>query len=123
MLMIDRLESWTNESATASVVFDDTHMAVSQGRVLAAALVESIAQTAAGMEGMRRRAESPTAGAASPGMLCGVSHFAVKQRPATGERLDISVQVQKRLGPMLLIDGCISVSGDVVASGSLSLKE
>ncbi len=123
MLMIDLLESLTNEGATASVMFDDTHMAVSHGQVLEAALVECIAQTAAAMEGMRHRTDTPAADRETPGMLCSVTRFAVYRRPDAGEHLDITVQVQKRLGSMLLIDGRVSAAGEPVASGSLTLKE
>jgi predicted hotdog family 3-hydroxylacyl-ACP dehydratase len=124
MRMIDALVEWSDGSASGVVVFEEGHMAVHDGLVTEAALVECIAQTVAAMEGAKRAASGPPAGNAAekPGMLCGVSDFVVARRPRAGEQLEIRVQVQKRLGPMLLADGQVLCNGHVAASGSLKLS-
>jgi predicted hotdog family 3-hydroxylacyl-ACP dehydratase len=124
MRMIDALTEWSDDSASGVVVFDGNHMAVHDGLVVESALVECIAQTVAAMEGAKRVAcESPRGPAGEQvGMLCGVSDFAVVRRPRAGDRLEIRVQVRKRLGPMLLADGQVLCNGHIAAAGSLKLS-
>ncbi|MEI6148001.1 MAG: hypothetical protein WCS01_02815 [bacterium] len=124
MRLIDALVEWNDHSARSVVVFAGDHMAVRDGFVTEPALVECIAQTVAAMEGARKAAGVAPGGTSGQqvGMLCGISDFAVVRRPKSGERLEVSVQVQKRLGPMLLADGQVLCDGQVVASGSLKLS-
>ena len=124
MRMIDTLVAWNDDAARSAVVFDGNHMAVDDGLVTESALVECIAQTVAAMEGARKAACGRLGGTPETevGMLCGVSDFAIIRRPKAGERFEVSVQVRKRLGPMLLADGEIVCDGHVVASGSLKLS-
>jgi predicted hotdog family 3-hydroxylacyl-ACP dehydratase len=121
MRMLDVLVDWNEESAKGEVVFGAGHLAIDNGLVREAALVECMAQTVAAMEGAKTAAGGGPGGT-QVGMLCGVSDFVVMRRPAAGERLEIGVRVQKRLGPMLLVDGQIVCDGRVVASGSLKLS-
>ena len=124
MRMIDALMEWSDNSARGAIVFDAKHMAVHDGLVTESALVECIAQTVAAMEGAKKAACGTTGGTVGEqvGMLCGVSDFVVVRRPKAGEQLEVRVQVHKRLGPMLLVDGQVLHNGDVVASGSLKLS-
>jgi len=124
MRMIDALTEWSDDSARGVVVFDENHMAVHDGLVVESALVECIAQTVAAMEGAKRAACENPGGPAGEhvGMLCGVSDFSVVRRPRAGDRLEVRVQVRKRLGPMLLADGQVLCDGLVAAEGSLKLS-
>ena len=119
MRLIDTLDAWSEEAAQASVVFDPAHLAVDDGRVTEAALVECLAQTVAAMEGARAAAAG-TGG--QLGMLCGVADFTVLRRPRAGERLEIRVRAEKRLGTMLLAAGEVWCNGSVAASGALKLS-
>ena len=124
MRMIDTLVEWSDDAAAAVVVFDGNHMAVQDGRVAEAALVECMAQTVAALEGAKTaaRGNPGETAAAQVGMLCGVSDLSVVRRPNAGERLDVEVHVRKRLGPMALVDGRILCDGLVAAAGSLKLS-
>lgn len=119
MRLIDTLETWSEAGAQASVVFDATHLAVDSGRVTEAALVECLAQTVAAMEGARAAAAG-TGG--QLGMLCGVADFTVLRRPCAGERLEVRVRAEKRLGSMLLAAGEVWCNGSLAASGALKLS-
>ena len=125
MRMIDSLEEWSDDCATAFVVFDENHMATRDGLVVEPALVECVAQTVAAMEGVRNTdsAKPVDPAAERMSMLCGVSDFTIHHRPTAGKRLEVTVQTQKRLGKMLLAEGRILCEGQIMASGLLKLVE
>jgi predicted hotdog family 3-hydroxylacyl-ACP dehydratase len=116
MRMIDRLVDAGPGTACAEAVLGDGHFGVAGGRVLEAALVECVAQTAAA-----QKALGAGGAPAAPGLLAGVSAFRVFRRPAAGERLTIRTKDEKRLGPMSLVAGDVFVGGERVAAGQLKL--
>ena len=94
---------------------------MADGTVLAAALVECVAQTAAAALGQRAKPGGAARGAANQGMLVAVTDFQI-QAPAPVEKpLTIAIRDLKRLGPLLLIAGQISCDDQVIASGVLTL--
>ena len=115
MLMIDRLVDAGPGTAVAEATLGDGCLGVSAGRVLEAALVECVAQTAAAGKAVAG------AGPAAPGLLAGVSDFRVFRRPAAGERLTIRIREDRQLGPLTLVSGEVLAGGERVAAGRLKL--
>ncbi len=125
MRMIDELIDFDIEksSGRARVRFGREHFAVSEGRILEAALVESMAQTLAAMQGYLARTTEADEGEDGPplGMLTGVSNFTIYRRPQPGEELIITLTELKKLGRMRLVAGEIRNDGEIVAEGELKL--
>ena len=117
MLMIDRLVDAGPGTAVAEATLGDGCLGVSAGRVLEAALVECVAQTAAAGKAVA----AAGAGPAAPGLLAGVSDFRVFRRPAAGERLTIRIREDRQLGPLTLVSGEVLAGGERVAAGRLKL--
>ena len=110
----------TDNTATATACFTAEHFAVENGEVAETALVECVAQTVAAALGQRQRG-SGQASAVNNGMLAAVSNFKILARPPLNQTLTIAIRELKRLGPMLMISGTISCSGQTIAAGELSL--
>jgi predicted hotdog family 3-hydroxylacyl-ACP dehydratase len=120
MRFVETLTECTDTTARATTSFTTEHFAVADGAVIETALVECVAQTVAAALGHRTCAGGRT-GAANNGMLAAVSNFKIHSPPPLDTILTIEVRELKRLGPMLLISGTIFSTGQLIASGELSL--
>lgn len=125
MRMIDELIEIEDDTGRARVRFGRDHLGVAGGRVMAAALVECMAQTMAAMQGYIDRNAEPNNDVDEEdpglGMLTGVSNFEVHFQPEADAELIISVTERKKLGRMHLIAGEIRCDGRIVAEGELKL--
>jgi predicted hotdog family 3-hydroxylacyl-ACP dehydratase len=117
MRLIDFLVEADAVSARAEATLPEGHLAVADGRVLEAGLVEMMAQTVAAMKAFGVGAGD----AGAPGMLAGVAGFRVFQRPPAGRLLEIEVREEKQLGPMSLVSGRIICEGVTAAEGQIKL--
>ena len=122
MRWVEALLDCTDTTASATACFDAGHFAVAEGKVLETALVECVAQTVAAAMGHRARAKEEPDSIGESGMLVSVSGFRVLSTPPVGKSLHIEVQEIKRFGPMLLVSGCVSCDGQLIASGELTLR-
>jgi predicted hotdog family 3-hydroxylacyl-ACP dehydratase len=120
MRWLDDLVECTETAAVAVVRLTEGHFALADGKLLESALVECAAQTVAAALGKRRQLAA-VGGPPPQGMLAAISNFRLLRRPVTGAVLRITVREIKRLGPMLLVAASIAESGEVIASGELSL--
>jgi len=140
----------TDSTASAIACFDEEHFAVAGGKVMALALVECVAQTAAAAQGARAweaqvtesefdqkmkgkdadkvsdkvelLGQAPTRSLTDQGgMLAAISNFRIEECPGPGTRFQIEVYELKRFGPMLLVSAIVSSNGKVLASGELTL--
>jgi predicted hotdog family 3-hydroxylacyl-ACP dehydratase len=121
MRWLQALTDCTADTATATACFEENDFAVADGKVLETALVECVAQTVAAALGHRAQTCGGKPGPAPHGMLVAASNFKVRTQPTAGQTLQIQVRETRRLGPMLLVTGTISVDGQVIATGDLSL--
>lgn len=120
MRWVDALVDCTETTAVATVHIDEDHFALRDGALLETSLVECVAQTVAAAFGQRMRA-SGQPGAANQGMLIGVTSFKIVAAPRAGQTLTIETREVKRLGPMLLVAATITIAGQPIAGGELSL--
>ena len=118
---IDALTACTDTSASATARFGTGHFAVADGTVLAAALVECVAQTAAAALGQRAKNRGAASGAANHGMLVSVTDFQIHSHAPVEKALTIAIRDLKRFGPLLMIAGQISCEDQVIAAGVLTL--
>lgn len=121
MCWLQALTDCTADTATATARFAENDFAVADGKVMETALVECVAQTVAAALGHRAQTGGGKPGPTAHGMLVAASNFKVITRPAAGQTLLIQVRETRRLGPMLLVTGTISIDGRVMATGDLSL--
>ncbi len=122
MRFIDALAECTDTTALATVCFQAGSLAVADGFVLEATLVECVAQTVAAALGQRALTHGKSGFAvAATGMLVAVSKFKIHTRPAAGKTLRIEIRELKRLDLMLRVVGEISCEGQTIAAGELTL--
>ncbi len=122
MLWIRELTRCAETEAAGTAVFDDTSMAVADGVVIEAALVECVAQTVAAAQGRRARTSGqPPREGQPPGMLVSVKDFVVRDVARPGETLLIETRETRRFGPMMQIVGTVSCAGRVIAEMELTL--
>lgn len=76
-------------------------------------LVEGLAQTSTLLE------PEDAAEAEGVGMLVGIRRFTIRRQPRVGERVLFSVELIRRLGPFLLVNGRASSKGELLAEGEL----
>lgn len=88
---------------------------VQDGRMWVGGLVEGLAQTSTLLERPRVDGES----ADGVGMLVGIRHFVVARRPRVGERVLFRVELVRRLGPFLLVNGRALCGDELLAEGEL----
>jgi 3-hydroxymyristoyl/3-hydroxydecanoyl-(acyl carrier protein) dehydratase len=116
LVMIDRLVDACPESARAQKTFFPDSYGADGDSVCDAALVECLAQTVAAAQGeTTRRLGLPP----ERGMLVGVSGFRFHRQARLGEPLELSIEIVKRLGAMILVNGRIAQNGNAVADGTL----
>lgn len=114
ILCVDELlESGAEVAACALTVREGPH--VQAGSLWEGALVEGIAQTSTLLEDPA----AVGAPAAGVGMLVGVRRFVVDRLPRIGERVVFRVQLVRRLGPFLLVDGRATSGDECLAKGEL----
>ena len=118
MVMLDALVRSGGDAAVATKTFAPDSYGVHEGRVLESALVECLAQTVAALHGQRARQDGrPPA----MGMLVGVSDFVFHRPGQCGSPLTLSVEVTRRLGPLVLALGRVEQNGELVAEGYVKL--
>ncbi len=82
------------------------------GALWEGALVEGLAQSAAGIHASAGGSELP--------LLTGLRDLEVLRTPRVGERVTYQVSVARRLGPLVIIAGAARVGDEVVARGELT---
>jgi len=120
MRWIDALTECNEKSGRATAIFTAEHFAIADKTVLASALVECVAQTAAAILGQQAQHNGKN-GAAINGMLVAVSNFKMLSRPPLEKTLQIEVRERKQLGPLRMVSGTISCNGQTIATGELTL--
>jgi predicted hotdog family 3-hydroxylacyl-ACP dehydratase len=116
MVMIDRLISCGDDTATAAKTFEPGGYGTEGDRVPAPALIECLAQTMAAMQGRRARESGR---AAQFGMLVGVSGFVFHRPARCGRELTLRVKLETSLAPFLLASGEVREEDRLVAEGAL----
>lgn len=116
MIMIDELVSCEHDSAVAIKCFDDNGFGISGGIVLEPLLIEAMAQTVAAMEGEGRRQKGAEP---SQGMLVGINDFEFVSSAKTGQKLEITVNIDKVLGQFRIASGTIRQCGQLIAKGEM----
>lgn len=79
-------------------------------------LAEAIAQAALLLQGQE-------AERGRRGFLAGISGLEIARPPAAGETLDVDVRLAARFGAVLRFDGVVSSGAEVLARGSVLVRE
>ncbi|MHC5054335.1 MAG: hypothetical protein ACYTKD_06420 [Planctomycetota bacterium] len=116
IVMVDALIEASDDGGVGAKTFREGDYGLDGEKVMETALVESIAQTAAAVQGERFRREG---GGPKVGFLVTVSGFRFLSEAVRGEKLLMTVRVLRRLGRMALVAGSASCDGRTVAEGEL----
>ena len=117
MLMIDELLRSDERSAEARVCFKGKELATNRGEVLEWALIESLAQTVAALQGsIAQKLGSPP----GRGMLTGVRDFRFHGLADADALLELSVEIERRLDPFALVRGRVRQGERLIAEGGLN---
>ena len=116
MLMLDSILEVSTGRLLAEKVFQPDDYGVSEGHVLVGALIETMAQAVAAMQGL---AAASRGGLAPNGMLVGVEELTVLTPVKLGRPLEILVEITRQLRPFIMADGSISQDGSLIAKGCL----
>jgi 3-hydroxyacyl-[acyl-carrier-protein] dehydratase len=116
ILMLDSILESSTDRLLAQKVFQPDDYGVSEGRVLAGALIEAMAQAVAAIQGLAAasRGDLPP-----KGMLVGVEGLTVLVPVNLGRRLGILVEITRQLPPFIIADGAIFQDGTKIAKGCL----
>ncbi len=116
MLMLDSLLQVESSRATAEKTFRPGEYGLDGDRVLAGALIECLAQAVAVVQGfVDVKGDRPP----GQGMLVGIEDFQVLAPATAGCRLEIAVEIARRLGPFCMAEGTVSQEGAIIAKGTL----
>lgn len=125
-LWIDRVEELEPGVRCVAVKFVDPDNPIFAGHFPAkpilpgVLLIEAVAQTAGVMLGSAAP-QGPDKNAQGVALLAAVNRFKFFQPVTPGQELRIETTKLTEAGKMALISGTVSVSGDVVANGELSV--
>ena len=126
-LWIDRVEELEPGVRCVAVKFIDPDNPVFAGHFPAkpilpgVLLIEAVAQTAGVMLGSAAPPQAADNNAAGVALLAAVNRFKFFKPVTPGQEVRIETRKLTEAGKMALISGTVSVSGDVVANGELSV--
>jgi 3-hydroxyacyl-[acyl-carrier-protein] dehydratase len=83
-------------------------------------IIECMAQTAAVVFGYKRGGGPNTGSSKTPRYLALIQSMRFRKKVIPGDQLIIEVRILKQFGPMIKVFGEAHVSGEVVASGTLT---
>ena len=115
ILCVDRIVEASEDHAVCELDVREGAQVV-DGSLWEPGLVEGLAQSSAVLQSCAAPDGQRLEGV---GMLVGVRRFAVRRRPTVGEQDTWRVDIVKRLGPYLLVEGVARCGEEVLASGEL----
>ncbi len=119
MRLVDRLESVGERCATLTLtVSADSPFVGAENTLEEAAFMEIIAQGMAALNGFR---SPPTNGNGFKGLLLGARKLVVHGTARAGDRLEVSVFKEAKLGDFGIVRGTVSRDGAVLASGEIKV--
>ncbi|MDO9532503.1 MAG: hypothetical protein Q7O12_10290 [Deltaproteobacteria bacterium] len=116
MLMLDSILEAGTGRLLAEKIFQPDDYGVSEGQVLAGALIEAMAQAVAAIQGLAAASQGDLP---PKGMLVGVEGLTVLAPVNLGRRLAILVEITRQLRPFIMADGSIFQDGTLIAKGCL----
>ena len=116
MLMLDNILEASTGRLVAEKVFQPDDYGVSEGHVLAGALIEAMAQAVAVIQGLAATSQGDQP---PKGMLVGVEELMVLTPVKLGRPLEILVEITRQLRPFIMADGAIFQDGILIAKGCL----
>ncbi len=111
--MVQTLEQCDANGASTQFKIPGDHVLVQGGLFREPGLVENIAQTAAARIGYICRQENKPV---PIGFIGAVQQLKINRLPAAGEVLDTMISVRNQIFNATIIDGTITVAGQVIAS-------
>lgn len=119
MLLIDELTECSSEHAVGmSVVTSKNPFLDSKGKLEGVCYVELLAQLAAACRGYEMlKASAPVKG----GYLTGVNDFIISKQASVGDLLCLRFNKTLELENVLVIDGCVYLNHECLASGRLKI--
>lgn len=119
MRMVDRLLSVGERSAVLSLTVPEDSPFVFQDGVLdESVFMEMIAQGMAALEGFRM---PPTKGNGTKGFLLGARELEVRGVAKAGDKLEVSVFKEAKLGDFGIVQGTVSRNGEILAQGGIKV--
>lgn len=118
-LFVNRVINFEPESGQLSALanFPDDSLAVKEGIVNQAAIIEVLAQTSAAMVGLKNHQPGRQP---AIGYLAAISNFTYLSAARSNTDLTCSVNTVRELGPFLIINGICKNGQETVAQGELT---
>jgi len=116
MMMLDSILEASTGRLVAEKVFQPDDYGVSDGQVLAGALIEAMAQAVAVIQGLAATSHGDQP---PKGMLVGVEDLVVLTPVKLGRPLEILMEITRQLRPFIMADGAIFQDGTLIVKGCL----
>ena len=122
MVMVDSVVSCSGDTIITRLEIRDDNVFLSKGRLTAAGLIETVAQSAAARTGLLLRAgEGKADGPVPVGVIGHVRNFRVFEQPTLGDVLHTEVKATHEIGQASVVTGKVYTGEKLLAEGELKI--